>query len=335
MNTIQWGIIGCGDVTEVKSGPAFQKAENSMLAAVMRRDAEKAEDYAKRHNVPNWYSDANDLIYDPDVQAVYIATHPDTHMEYTIKVAEAGKAVYVEKPMARSHDECKKMIQACAKAKVPLFTAYYRRSLPRFIKIRELLIDQQIGNVRFVRVLHYMPPFEADYHPDNLPWRVITDIAGAGYFMDLASHTFDILDYFLGPVKKVQGIVANQADLYMAEDIVTANFHFESGVLGSGLWAFNAAHQEDVVEIVGSKGKITFSMFSNTPVMWYSGKKKKSFKIKHPAHIQQQHIQSIIHELNNNGICPSNGRTAARTNYVMDQVLKDWRKLGSINFDGS
>ena len=115
MKTIQWGIIGCGDVTELKSGPALQKANSSMLAAVMRRDAAKAEDYAKRHSVPSWYTDANDLIYDPDVYAVYIATPPDTHMEYALRVAEAGKPVYVEKPMARNHAECKKMIQACAK----------------------------------------------------------------------------------------------------------------------------------------------------------------------------------------------------------------------------
>ena len=332
MKTIQWGIIGCGDVTELKSGPALQKADSSMLAAVMRRDAAKAEDYAKRHNVPSWYTDANDLIYDPDVHAVYIATPPDTHMEYALRVAEAGKPVYVEKPMARNHAECKKMIQACAKAKIPLFTAYYRRSLPRFLKVRELLIDQKIGNVRFVRVLHYMPPFESDYHSENLPWRVITNIAGAGYFMDLASHTLDILDYFLGPIKKVQGIVANQADLYMAEDIVTANFQFESGVMGTGMWCFSASHNEDIVEIAGSKGRITFSMFSDNPVMLYTGKKRKSFKIKHPAHIQQPHIQSIVNELNNTGICPSNGRTASRTNWVMDQILKEWRKLGSIDF---
>ncbi len=333
MNTIQWGIIGCGDVTEIKSGPAFQKAENSSLVAVMRRNAEKAEDYAKRHNVPSWYDNANDLIYDPDVQAVYIATPPDSHLEYTLKVAEAGKPVYVEKPMARSHAECKMMIQACARAKVPLLTAYYRRSLPRFLKVRELLIDQQIGKVRFVRVLHYMPPFEADYNSNNLPWRVITKIAGAGYFLDLASHTLDLLDYFLGPMKKVQGIAANQADLYMAEDIVTSNFQFENGVLGSALWSFNAAHHEDIVEIVGSKGRITYSMFSDNPVMLFTGKKKKSFKIKHPAHIQQPHIQSIVNELNNTGVCPSNGRTAARTNWVMDQILKDWRRMGSISFD--
>lgn len=76
MKTINWGIIGCGKVTEVKSGPGFQNAENSALVAVMRRNGELAKDYAERHNVPKWYDNAEDLLNDPEVDAVYIATPP-------------------------------------------------------------------------------------------------------------------------------------------------------------------------------------------------------------------------------------------------------------------
>lgn len=332
MKTIRWGIIGCGDVTEVKSGPALQKAENSELVAVMRRDKNKAEDYAQRHKVAKWYSNADELINDPDVDAVYIATPPDSHMEYTLRVAKAGKPVYVEKPMARSHAECKKMIQACTKANVPLFTAYYRRSLPRFLKVREFLIDQKIGKVSHVRVVLSQPPYDWDYDPENPVWRVMPNIAGGGYFVDLASHTLDLLDFYFGPIKSATGIAANQTRMYPAEDVVSANFQFESGILGAGIWCFNAAYSEDRVEIIGSKGKITFSTFSHEPVVIYYGKKKKSFKIKHPAHIQQPHIQSVVDELNKTGKCPSNGRNASRTNWVMDQILKDWRKLNSISF---
>src|SRR5438067_2386074 len=119
-NKVRWGIIGCGDVTEVKSGPAFQKIENSELIAVMRRTGALAKDYAERHNVPKWYEEADALINDPDVDAVYIATPPKFHKEYTIKAAKAGKPVYVEKPMARNVAECQEMISACETAGVPL-----------------------------------------------------------------------------------------------------------------------------------------------------------------------------------------------------------------------
>lgn len=93
MKTVRWGIIGCGAVTEVKSGPAFAKVPGSALVAVMRRDAGKARDYAQRHNVPRWYDDAEKLIADPDVDAVYIATPPSSHREYALKAIAADKPV--------------------------------------------------------------------------------------------------------------------------------------------------------------------------------------------------------------------------------------------------
>ena len=101
METVQWGIIGCGDVTEMKSGPALQKIDHSEIVAGMRRDGNRARDYARRHGVPHAYSEAEKLINHPDVNAIYIATPPDTHAEYTVRAARAGKPVYVEKPMAR------------------------------------------------------------------------------------------------------------------------------------------------------------------------------------------------------------------------------------------
>ena len=136
-DTVKWGILGVGDVCEVKSAPAMQLIKNSELVAVMRRNGAKAKDYARRHQVPKWYDKAEDLIHDPDVNAIYIATPPNAHCELTIKAAEAGKPVYVEKPMARTFSECEQMIAACKKANVPLYVAYYRRMLPNFLKLKQ------------------------------------------------------------------------------------------------------------------------------------------------------------------------------------------------------
>ena len=158
MDQVRWGIIGCGSVTEVKSGPALYKAEGSSLVAVMRRQGALAEAYARRHGVPCWYDDAQALIDDPSVNAVYVATPPSTHCEYTQRAAQAGKPVYVEKPMARTHAECQAMIAACREAGVPLFVAYYRRMLPRFRKIKALIDEGAIGEVRTVSVTLYQHP---------------------------------------------------------------------------------------------------------------------------------------------------------------------------------
>ncbi len=324
MKTIRWGIIGCGNVTEVKSGPGFQKARNSTLVAVMRRDGHKAEDYARRHNVPKWYTDGQALIEDPDVDAVYVATPPNAHKEYTLLAAAAGKPVYVEKPMARNAAEGHEMIAACAAAAVPLWVAYYRRALPRFRKVKELLETDAIGHVRFVSVTLYQTARPAHYDRTNLPWRVLPEIAGGGIFADLASHILDYLDYFLGPIASAQGHAANQAGLYPAEDIVTGNFTFTSGVQGVGLWCFTAYTNLDLTEIVGDAGKLSFSAFGTEPVRLTRESGATEFAVDTPPHVQQPLIQTIVDELNCAGKCPSTGTSAVRTAWVMDQMLKDY-----------
>ncbi len=325
MKTIKWGIIGCGKVTEVKSGPGFQNADNSALVAVMRRNGELAKDYAERHNVPKWYDSADDLINDPEVDAVYIATPPAFHKEYTLKCAKAGKPVYVEKPMALNYDECQSMITACEKANVPLYVAFYRRGLPRFHKIKALIESGAIGEVRFVTTRNYKKPIEAGLSEKDLPWRVIPEISGGGIFLDIGSHTLDILDYILGPIKEVKGSIDNQAHLYRADDIVSGNFVFESGVHGIGIWCFSAFEAYDMNEIIGSKGKLEFSTFGSEPIVLRTADKTELFPIENPKHIQQPLIQTIVNDLNKVSKCPSTGQSASRTSWVMDQIVKQYK----------
>ena len=259
MKTIRWGIIGCGNVTEVKSGPGFQQARGSQLVAVMRRDGTLAKDYALRHGVPRWYTEAQQLIDDPEVDAIYIATPPKMHYPYTIAAAKAGKPVYVEKPMAINTAEGLEMIAACQSNGVPLFVAYYRRALPRFVKVKELVENGAIGSLRFVQISLTQPPQLP--LTDELPWRLRPEIAGGGLFVDLASHTFDFLDFVLGPIINVRGFARNQTGTYQVEDIISAAFEFENGVLGAGIWCFNSFDTKDEIILVGSNGRITLSTF--------------------------------------------------------------------------
>ena len=262
---VRWGIIGVGDVCEVKSGPAFQKIKNSKLVAVMRRNGEKVADYAKRHGIPKWTTNAEELINDPEINAIYVATPPDTHMHYAIMAAVAGKPAYVEKPMARTSDECLQMVQAFEDKQIPLFVAYYRRALPNILKIRELISSGAIGEVRFVDIKILMPLHKSGSGiiKDENDWRIIPEIAGGGYFYDLACHQLDALDFLFGPIVKANGIAANQSGLYRAEDITTGSFVFENGVLGNGIWAFNTSSGSEIEQtvIVGSKGELRFSFF--------------------------------------------------------------------------
>jgi predicted dehydrogenase len=300
-DTIRWGIIGCGDVTEIKSGPALQKVEGSELVAVMRRSADKARDYAERHGVPHWYSDADKLIADPRVNAIYIATPPDSHADYTQRAARAKKPVYVEKPMARTYAECQAVVAACKQADVPLFVAYYRRAMPYFLKVKELLDSSAIGAVHSVHIALHQRPMAVD--PQALPWRIVPAISGGGLFFDLASHQLDLLDFLLGPIAQAQGVAANRAGHYAAEDTVSASFAFAAGPIGSGSWSFCASEGRDQIEILGAKGRIVFSTFQFTPIELVNDQGQQTFAIDLPEHVQQPLIQTVVDALLGQGTC--------------------------------
>jgi predicted dehydrogenase len=320
MKKIRWGIIGCGDVTEVKSGPAFQKVTGSVLHAVMRRDAEKAADYARRHKVPKWYDNADALINDPEVDAVYVATPPDTHAFYAKKVIEAGKPVYIEKPMAVSYAECLEVNELAARKNVPVFVAYYRRRLPGFVKVKEWVEQGAIGEVRMVQLQLFKHPQE---QKSTLPWRVNPQIAGGGHFYDLAAHQFDFLFYLFGPVKEVVSVVENQGGIYLAEDVLSVAWLYENGVVGNGSWCFNAAavNDRDQVEIIGTRGRIVFSTFDFIPIELITENGKEIFHAPKPAHVQQDMIAEIVAVLHGQAQPVSTGVSGAETNRIMEQIV--------------
>tara|TARA_B100000809_G_scaffold263842_2_gene318074 strand:+ start:665 stop:1648 length:984 start_codon:yes stop_codon:yes gene_type:complete len=319
---VRWGIIGCGNVTEVKSGPGLQQADGSELVAVMRRDGAKAQDYSQRHGVPRWYDDAQALIDDDGVDAVYIATPPDSHLEYTRRVAAAGKPVYVEKPMARTAVECEQMVQACAQAGVPLFVAYYRRRLPIHLQVESLLATGAIGTPLYVGIRHvgvFGPGGD-----DDVPWRVVPEVAGkGGYFHDLASHQLDLLDYLLGPVEPTAGVALNLGGHYACDDTVTAAWR-HGDIAGVGSWCFVAGDglSAEEIEIVGSDGRLSFTAFSlDQPIRLQHADQIEEFAVPPPPHVQQPLIQSVVDDLLGRGTCPSTGDSALRTAKVMDHIL--------------
>lgn len=320
MDSIRWGMIGCGDVTEVKSGPGFQKAEGSQLVMVMRRDGQLAADYARRHGVPRWTTDADALIADPEVDAVYIATPPSTHKDYALRCAAAGKPAYVEKPMALSHAECLEMVEVFQRAGVPLFVAYYRRALPRFLKVKELIEAGAIGEPRFVTITLHRPPQASDIDPAQ-NWRVDPAVAGGGYFVDLAAHQLDFLDHLFGPVVEARGFAANQAGLYAAEDAVSGSFRFANGVLGGGIWCFSSFDARDLIRIVGSRGRIEFSSFNENPITLATAEGVQSWELTNPPHVQQPLIQNVVDTLLGRATAISTGESAARASWVMDRLL--------------
>lgn len=323
MKQINWGFIGCGEVTERKSGPAFNLVEGSRVVAVMSRSSEKASSYAQRHNIPRWHTDAQSLINDPEVNAVYIATPPSSHATYAIMAMKAGKPVYVEKPLAASYVDCQRVMRISRETGVPCFVAYYRRKLPYFDKVQELLQDGAIGKVVNVQIRFSVPPRDLDYNSTNLPWRVQRDIAGGGYFYDLAPHQLDLLQEFFGPIVHVSGFSANRGGLYQTEDTVSASFAFQDGMPGSGSWCFvgHESARTDQIELIGEKGRICFSVFTYSPIVLQTSQGRQEITIPNPPHVQLPMIEEVVRHLQGNGTCTADCISATSVNWVLDRIL--------------
>jgi predicted dehydrogenase len=327
--TLRWGIIGCGDVCEVKSGPAFYKAEGSALTWVMRRDGARAEDFARRHGVARFTTNATELIEDPEVDAVYVATPPGQHLRYALAVARANKPCYVEKPMARSAAECRVMLDAFERAGQPLFVAYYRRALPRFLTVRELLASGALGTVLAVSHVYQgrAAPAAGQAGNSGPGWRVDVPESGGGLFVDLGSHVVDLLDFLLGPLTDVAGFAAHRSSgsppaRGVAEDTVVFSFSTQSGVLGTARYQFHTAGTADRLEFVGTRGTLGLSVFGQEPLELRRGDVQELIATPQPAHVHLPLVQSIVDQLAGRGAsCPSTGQSALRASVVIDRVL--------------
>ncbi|SOD14789.1 Gfo/Idh/MocA family protein [Pedobacter xixiisoli] len=319
MNEIKWGIIGCGDVTEVKSGPAFNKIANSQLVAVMRRDAAKAEDYAKRHSVPKWYSNASDLINDTEVNAIYIATPPLQHEEYTIAALAAGKPVYVEKPMALNSAAAQRMADASKEFDVKLVVAHYRRAQPLFLKIKSLLTEKAIGDVRFVDLKMLQPAASDIIANSEENWRINPEISGGGLFHDLAPHQLDLMLYYFGEAIHFHGLASKQEATAPVADLVTGHIQFENNIVFNGLWCFSVpkSEQADSCDIIGSKGKISFSVFGQYIRINIKGK-EETISFEALQHVEQPMIEQVVAYFRGEGENPCAAEDALETMKIMD-----------------
>jgi len=325
MKKINWGIIGCGDVTEVKSGPAFNKANNSSLVAVMRRNAAKAEDYARRHNVPHWYNDANKLINDPEVNAIYIATPPSSHEEYAVAAMNAGKPVYLEKPMANTYAAAYNIAKVAQEKNIKLVVAHYRREQPRFKKIKQLLHEKTIGEILFAHIELYKSPLTKKELADpRNAWRVNPAVAGGGLFHDLAPHQLDLMYYFFGEAEKAKGFATNQGKNYSADDMVEGNILFKNGVVFSGTWCFNVFTEgaKDQCEIIGTNGKISFSVFSGNDITLFIDNETTTLSFEDLQHVQQPMIEATVKYFLGEASNPCNGFEGADVMRLIEAFVK-------------
>jgi 1,5-anhydro-D-fructose reductase (1,5-anhydro-D-mannitol-forming) len=315
---IRWGILGCGNVTEVKSGPAFQKVPYSSVVAVMRRDVEKAADYAQRHGVGRWHDSADALINDPEVDAVYVATPPGSHCELALKVAAAGKPCYVEKPMARNAAECQRMVDAFDRAGLPLFVAYYRRGLHHFTEVKSMIESGRYGSLLSVRY-HFSSGHQVAGTPEG--WRYQPEISGGGLLWDLGSHALDLFDWWFGPLGSVQGHALKRSETSPVEELVAMTAVSGTGVSFAGDWSFISQNDRDRFELEFEHARVTGSVFGPMELrIEAEGGETQILNYSQPENIQSGLISNIVRSLRTGAPALSTGVSAARTNAVIDKV---------------
>jgi uncharacterized protein (TIGR03382 family) len=322
-------MIGCGAVTEKKSAPAYSAVAGAELVAVASRRPAAARAYARRHGIGRVFDDPAELIESPEVDAVYIATPPAAHFDLAMRVAAAGKPCCVEKPLAMSHAQAAAMTGAFESAGQPLFVAYYRRSLPRFERVRSWIGAGAIGPVRHVHWTLARTPTPADLAGEQ-GWRTDRNEAPGGYFEDLACHGLDLFDFLLGPIARASGVDRVQGGLYEVPDSVAACWSHENGATGTGLWNFAAFRRADEVRIIGAEGEIGFAVFEEAPLVLETSAGIETVEIANPDPIQLHHVEKMIGHLSGQAVHPSLGESAARTDWVMDRILEQRVPAGAV-----
>jgi 1,5-anhydro-D-fructose reductase (1,5-anhydro-D-mannitol-forming) len=319
MTTVRWGILGCGDVAEKKSGPALYKAEGSELVAVMRRDLAKAEDFARRHGAKRAYRTVEELLADAEVDAVYIATPPYLHQEQTIAAAQAGKHVLVEKPMALNVAECEAMIAACQEADVRLHVAYYRRFYPKFVAAKGILERGEIGTVVGARLLMCSRSVGGG-------WRIEPTVSGGGHFLDVGSHRLDMLQYLLGDAAEIAGFAENLPGRHVAENDVVLALRMTKGALVSAGFHYETQSRYDLLEIYGTAGTLTFDPFDGETFTVRADGQETVHAYPNPTPSHLPFIQALVEVYNGAAIPHVTGEEGAKTTRIMDTALHGFRE---------
>lgn len=314
-SSVNWGFIGCGDVAEVKSGPAFYKAENSALVAVMRRNKDKVIDFAQRHGVANWTTHATNIMEHELVSAVYIATPPSSHLEYAIQSIKAGKNVYLEKPMVLNSYEAETLLNTVKNSNSKVTVAHYRRELPAFIKVKELLTSNVIGKVLSAEINIKQTKNASLIAKTEENWRTKPEISGGGYFHDIAPHQIDLMCYYFGAIETInKGDVSENSS---PNEMVNGEIYFKNGVKFSGEWNFNALENQDNCVIHGEKGSISFSFYNNAITLICNGE-STSYSYPNPEHVQQPMIEKTVGYFLGNNPNPCSVEEAAVVTQIMD-----------------
>jgi predicted dehydrogenase len=290
---LRWGLVGCGDIAARRVAAALRDAPGSALVAVARARAELAEDFARTHGARRWHAEWRDLLRDPEVDAVYLATPVRLHAEQAVAAAEAGKHVLCEKPMALDVASCERMVAAARAHGVRLGVAYYRHHYPLVARLRDLVASGALGRP----VLATVEVFERfDRAPGEArAWLLRRAESGGGPMMDFGCHRVEVLLDVLGGVASARGFTSNvlcrDRDV---EDTCVAHLVFASGATAVLSVSHAALEARDALSIYGTAGSAHVPALNQPHLRIVDGDGTRQEEHPAPANLHQPLVEDFV-----------------------------------------
>ena len=318
MNVLKWGLIGCGDISKSRVASALCDLNNCDLVAVNRKNYELAESFAREFGARKWYKDWQELIADPEIDAVYIATPVNLHAEQTIAAAKAGKHILCEKPMAMNADECDTMIRAAQENNVKLGVAYYRHFYPVVNRMKELLNSQEIGKVVMMQINSSMQFNPLPGQPRD--WLIKKEQSGGGPMMDFGCHRIEVMLNLLGPIKQVKSLVNTLYFERNVEDTATTLFEFDNGAHGFLSAVHSAFEPKDTVEIYGARGSLYVERLNEGTLRVVTKEAERIESLPPHRNVHQPHIDDFTQAVLENRTPLVDAQQGKDVTVVLDKI---------------
>jgi predicted dehydrogenase len=318
---VRWGLIGAGDIVRKRVAGALRDARDSELVAVSRARADLVERFAREIGAPRWHASWRELVIDPEVDAVYVATPVRLHAEQTIAAAEAGKHVLCEKPMAMNAAECDRMIAACRANNVRLAVAYYRRFYPAVRRAAEIIASGEIGEPVFAQMIA-SEPFDPRPGAPRF-WLVQRSESGGGPMADFGCHRVEVLLHLLGPVRQVQSLVASVVLRREVEDTAVALLRFERGACAVVAVTNAAADRQDTLDLFGSKGSIRIASLNGGEIVVHAGGQDRRELRPPPPNVHVPLVEDFVSAVRGRRDPTVDGQAGRAVAIVQDEIYAD------------
>ncbi len=253
---VGYGIAGFGRFALNRIVPAFQQLTGSKIVALQKRNSDEAAASAKEHGIPRGYGSFEEMLEDPQVEAVYLTSANFLHEEQAIAAALMGKHLLCEKPMAPNAEACHKIIDACKQACVKLMVAHNLRFSEPVKRIKNWIEEGMLGDIVSARMEF---TFLGSQSPRS--WILDPDVAGGGALMDLGVHCIDTFRFLLGEIEEIQAFIKSSSISPGIETAASLNMKFQSGAIGTVFCSYEAPYW-NCLEISGSHGRAYTELFT-------------------------------------------------------------------------